>query len=305
MSSSISLSILIPVYNWDISPLLEKLSGQCDKAGVQERVEIRVIDDGSSEKFDNAASAEQFTLVMYQEFSVNRGRVAVRNELLGHARGEYILLLDADMLPDHDGFIEKYLSMARDKYEIVCGGISYLQVTEANASNASFYLYKSGKTEALPAETRNRTPWRYLFTSNVMLSRDVIHSIRFDSRFSGYGYEDIEWAIRLVKTHTVKHIDNSCTHMGVMDKQQVYKKMRESIENYVLLLSLHPKETGHGGAAGLAAKLAVFPLPLLSFTDGILRNLFSCLPWNFLLFLVFQCNKAVLLARALKEKETV
>jgi glycosyltransferase involved in cell wall biosynthesis len=300
MSSSLFLSILIPVYNWDVRPLLKKLQAQC--TGLEERtgVEIIVMDDGSTEKFDTAVTAEQLSLVVYEELAVNRGRVAVRNALLDKANGEFVLFLDADMLPDHDDFIQVYIDQAKAGAEIVCGGISYLQSREDDA-DYSFYLYKSRKTEALPAVARNATPWRYLFTSNIMLRRNILDLIRFDSRFKGYGFEDIEWAIRLSEAHTINHVDNTCSHLGVMSKQQVYTNMRDSIVNYVLLLSLHPERTAGSGAVTLASKLKFLPVSLLNFADAVLNRLFTFFSWNPLLFLVFQCDKVVLLARALKE----
>jgi glycosyltransferase involved in cell wall biosynthesis len=302
MAYSPFLSILIPVYNWDIGPLLKKLADQCTGLTDKERVEIIVIDDGSRDRFDNAQTAEQFSFVIYRELAVNRGRVAVRNELLDQARGQYVLFLDADMLPDHSNFLQIYLDQADSGNEIVCGGISYLQRKEDNDTNHTFYLYKSKKTEALPAETRNRIPWKYLFTSNIMLRTDIVDSIRFDPRFTGYGYEDVEWAIRLSEKHTIKHIDNTCSHMGVMNKQQVLENMRESIGNYALLITLHPEETRGGGAVTFASRLKFFPVRFLQYIDTILSKLFSSLGWNPLLFFIFQCDKVVLLARALKEK---
>jgi glycosyltransferase involved in cell wall biosynthesis len=304
MSSSIFLSILIPVYNWDVRPLLKKLQAQCIGLDEKDGVEIIVLDDGSSEKFDASLTAEQLSLVLYEEFSENRGRGAVRNALLDKARGEYVLFLDADMLPDNDDFVQIYCDQAKGGHEIVCGGISYLQVRGENAE-CSFYLYKSKKTEALPAAVRNVTPWRYLFTSNIMLRREILKSVRFDLRFIGYGFEDIEWAIRLSEAYTITHVDNSCSHMGVMSKQLVYTNMRDSIVNYVLLLSLHPERTAGSGAVTYARRLKFLPASLLSFTDAVLSRLFAFLSWNPLLFLVFQCDKVFLLARALKENTKV
>ncbi len=300
MSSSVFLSILIPVYNWDVRPLLQRLHGQCIGLDGKEGIEIIVMDDGSSEKFDTASMAEQLSQVIYEELSVNRGRVAVRNALLDKAKGEYVLFCDADMLPDHDDFLQVYFDQAKAGCEVVCGGISYLQ-SRTDEGVYSFYMYKSKKTEALSAEKRNATPWRYLFTSNIMLRRDILDLIRFDSRFKGYGFEDIEWAIRLSEAHTIKHVDNTCSHMGVLTKQQVYINMRDSIENYVLLLSLHPERTAGSGAAIVATRLEILSVSLLTLADAVLSKLFSVLSWNPLLFFVFQCDKVVLLAKVLKE----
>lgn len=304
MTVSVALSVLVPVYNWDVGPLLTRIYSQCLHLSEGEHVEIIVMDDGSSEKYSNSSIAEQLPLVSYEELAVNRGRAKIRNELLLRAKGEYVLFLDADMLPDHDDFIQTYLEHVRKGCEIVCGGISYLQNEEENPQS-SFYLYKSRKTEALAPAARNTIPWRYLFTSNIMVRRDIMNSVLFDSRFTGYGFEDIEWGIRLGDSYTIAHIDNSCSHMGVMDKKQVFAKMRHSIPNYVLLLSLHPSKIGHTGAGELARLLKSLPDLLLMVADKLLSRLFFSLSWNRFIFYIFQCDKAVLLARELKKANKV
>jgi glycosyltransferase involved in cell wall biosynthesis len=300
MDSPVFLSVLIPLYNWDVGPLLTCLSSQCLHLSEGQRVEIIVMDDGSTEKFTNGAVADQLPLVRYEESGVNKGRAEIRNALLRQAKGEYILFLDADMLPDRDDFLQIYLEQGRKGSEIVCGGISYRQNEKENPEY-SFYLYKSCKTEALPASFRQSIPWRYLFTSNILVRRDIIESVRFDPRFTGYGFEDIEWGIRLGDFFSILHIDNTCSHMGVMNKQQVFSKMRDSVQNYALLLSLHPLKIGRTGAAGHSYFLKHLPNSILMLGDIMLSCLFARIPWNWLSFLIFQGNKAVLLAKILKK----
>jgi glycosyltransferase involved in cell wall biosynthesis len=294
------LSILIPVYNWDVKRLLNRLHLQCLQLAGEVGIEIIVRDDGSGEKFTNAAVSAQLSLVNYMESGENLGRAVTRNTLLAQARGEYILFLDADMLPDRDDFIQRYLRQARNGAGIICGGISYLQNIH-ESPEYSFYLYKSRKTEALPAELRNTAPWRYLFTSNIMVRRDIMESIAFDSNFTGYGFEDIEWGIRLGTLHKILHIDNTCSHMGLMNTNQVFMKMRDSIPNYALLLCLHPEEAGRTGAAGLARVIKNLPDPFLGLGERLLSFLSRLIPWNPLVFYIFQGDKAILLARELKK----
>ena len=301
MTASISLSVLIPVYNWDVRPLLQTLQRQAQALRDNQRIEIIVMDDGSDETFDLGPEMDHFPLVRYRRFAANRGRAAIRNRLLDQASGEYVLLLDADMLPDHDDFLSRYLARAEARADIVCGGISYRQAEHSNPEYG-FYLHKSRKTEAIPAPLRARAPWRYLFTSNVMLRRTIVESVQFDPGFSGYGFEDTEWAMRLAASHTVAHIDNTCTHMGLLTKRQTFNNMRASIGNYVLLMQLHPAETAGGGAARVAALLKPVPNVILKAADGLLSYLFYLVPWHPLAFLIFQSDKMFLLAKALKGK---
>lgn len=304
MTSPILLSILIPVYNYNAAPLFRRLQEQSLRIAEDPAIEIIAVDDGSTEKFNNPAAAEQLALVSYRELQENRGRSFVRNYLLALSRGRYALFLDADMMPDRDDFVRTYYDLAQGGADIICGGISYRQYEDPDPS-ASFYLYKSHKTEALPAACRNKSPWRYFFTSNLLVRRDIMEKIRFDERFQGYGYEDIDWGIRIAKVYGIQHIDNTCTHFGVMSKDQVLHRMRESIENYALLCCLHPVETKGVGAVKFAGLMQYLPHAVLSGADTLLSNIYALVSWNRLLFLVFQADKVVLLARRLKKKQKV
>lgn len=302
MKSNIYLSILVPVYNWDINSLLERLDACAEKLHRADEVEIIIIDDASSEQLNISSLADRYPCVRYERLSVNQGRVAVRNLLVSRAKGKYILFLDADMMPDDESFLQKYIDKAKSGCDILCGGISYIQ-NKGNQKEYSFYYYKSAKTEAVSAEIRNRSPWRYLFTSNIMLRKSIVDEVKFDKRFTGYGFEDIEWAIRLRKSYEINHIENTCSHMGVMTKSQTFRRMRESIENYSLLISLHPFETASGYAYRVTRLLIHIPQAILKAADVMLEKLFFLLPSNILSFAVFQCDKMILLAIARKRKE--
>lgn len=301
MTAFTSLSVLIPVYNWDVRPLLRTLQAQAESLPGKHRIEIIVMDDGSDETYGISAELDQLPLVRYQRFANNQGRATIRNRLLDQASGEYVLLLDADMLPDQDDFLSNYLERAGAGADIVCGGISYQQAGLSNPAYR-FYLHKSRKTEVVPAPIRARSPWRYLFTSNVMVRRTIVESVRFDPRFRGYGFEDTEWAIRLAAAYTIAHIDNTCTHMGLLTKRQTFNNMRASIDNYVRLMQLHPAETAGSGAARISGMLKPAPGVILEGADGLLSWLFYALPWHSIAFLIFQCDKMVLLAKALKKR---
>ena len=304
MTPATFLSILIPVYNYNVAPLLHRLNEQCLQVSEGSEIEILAADDGSVDKFNNVTEAEKLSLVCYHELDENVGRSAIRNYLLSLSRGSYVLFLDADMMPDHDNFVQTYFDLAQSGVEIVCGGISYQQHGHRDPS-ASFYLYKSQKTEVLTAAARNKSPWRYLFTSNILIRSDIIQNITFNQQFKGYGYEDIEWGIRLAKSYEIKHIDNTCTHFGVLNKDQVFRNMRDSITNYALLHHLHPKETECVGAMRFAGIVQYLPDSLLSLGDALFRYLYAALSWNWFLFVVFQSDKVILLARQLKKQQEV
>ena len=296
---SIFLSVLIPVYNWDLSELLQRLAAQVLSLSRPDTVEIVVMDDGSSKRYEIDSSLLHNPIIRYHAFAENRGRAAIRRQLLQEARGEYVLFLDADMLPDDDRFLHKYIEYAEAGSDIVCGGISYRQCRQ-KGGDYSFYLYKSSQTEVVAADRRRLIPWRYLFTSNVMVRRQVARTVPFDSRFAGYGFEDIEWALRLSALYKIEHIDNACTHMGLQTKKQAFSRMRQSIDNYVLFLSLHPRQTAASPAVKVTRLLSFLPISFLHGLDRGLTRVFTAVRSDHLSFLIYQCDKMILLTKALK-----
>ncbi|GAB4343758.1 MAG: polysaccharide biosynthesis protein HfsG [Desulfobulbaceae bacterium] len=296
------LSVLIPVFNRDVSPLLRMLDAQCARQGDDHDVEIIAVEDGSTRTFANEETALSLERVRYERLPENTGRAAVRNHLFHLSRGDWVLFLDDDMLPDHEDFLARYLERAAAGCDVVCGGISYQQLDQDVAKH-SFHVYRSLRTEALPAATRSREPWRYLFTSNIMVRREVMESVEFDPRFTAYGFEDVEWGVRLQERCRVEHIDNTCTHMGVMDKETVFARMREATANHCLLHRLYPEKTARAGAIAPARLLRHCPVFLLRIADRLLGRLFHFLSWNPLLYLIFQADKVVLLAEQLREEE--
>jgi len=107
------LSIIIPVYNAErtISTTLESLNRI--PAGSKEAVEVIVVNDGST---DGSLAIVQSKLQSLQPLNVsiitqtNQGLSSARNTGLGHCRGEFIFLLDADdeLAFDPISYLQKY-----------------------------------------------------------------------------------------------------------------------------------------------------------------------------------------------------
>ena len=301
---SIDLSIIIPVRNWDLGFLVDKLMAEIDSRGYENRLEIIIVDDHSAAEYRtvNRRHVKGSGCISYNELPGRIGRAAIRNDLLDRASGEYLLFLDADVIPDSPDFLQSYFDCIKRQEKVVCGGVSY-KSRVLDDKKFDFYLYKGKRTEWLPAETRQKTAWRYLFTANVLIKRSVLDRISFDERFSGYGYEDIEWGIRIDKAVGVLHIDNSCSHLGLVEKKAAFSRMRESMQNYLLLQTLHPEVFEQAGIQSVVNRLQRLPALLLTVMDKICSAVFYLSPWVVLSFYCFQLDKAVLLARACRTEQ--
>lgn len=233
-----TLSVLIPFFRDDPERLLKAL----DREKALKGVEIVILDDGSNEVLLTAATkrtVEGLSLpARLITLSTNEGRSTGRNRLAANARGKFLLFLDSDMLPDSETFLADWLALARDTGPTVAfGGFSLLQApaTRDNALHRSM----ASRSDCLDAATRRLTPEKYVFTSNLLVRRDVFETEAFDEGFTGWGWEDVEWAMRVSRRYTIVHIDNPATHLGLDRAPVMAAKYEQSAANFARVVAGH------------------------------------------------------------------
>jgi len=292
------LSILIPVYNWDISRLLLALGHEIDDANLRDVTEIILIDDCSTMAGIREANATAIhklsgVEIKYHKLIKNIGRSKIRNLLAEEASGSHFLFLDSDILADRKDFIRLYLHHI--SWEIVCGGRSYNQRILLDPMY-DFHVFLGQKTEVKSHLERNLAPWRYLFSSNLMIRKDIFEKVSFDTFFNCHGYEDIEWAIRLSKASTIHHIDNTVSHLGLRTKTHLLSQMRNAMNNYIYLSKLHHKEFTETPIYNVIKYMNKLNLHLLKKIDLALISIFNKINNNELLYNLYQLDKAVMFA---------
>lgn len=301
------LSVLVPVFDRDIAPLANALLEEIRGQDLGHQVEIVFVDDASPDRTLAAANrvaidALGSSFARLLELPRNLGRAGARNRLMAEAEGAWLLFLDADVMPDRKDFLGAYLESCRPESAVVCGGISYALCPEPEPAY-SFYLFYGRRASVAPAATRNHCPWRWLFTANVMVRRDVALAVPFEERFHGYGYEDMEWGVRIGQLYQVVHIDNPVTHLGLLTKQVLQEKVRQAAPNHVLFETLHPDEAGQLRSSRLARRLAVLPTGVLEKCTDLAGRLFlACDFSNALALIFFQSEKALRIALEMRRR---
>lgn len=262
------LSVLIPSFNWPAGRLAASLVADIVANDLQREVDIHFFDDASAAPFAGelaaqpAFAARHGVRLAVHRVATNAGRAAARNELLARSQGSFVLFLDADVLPDGPQFLPCYLNLVRQGHEVVCGGISYEQCTSIPARHRFYHRYSSAASVAAPT-VRNVCSWAWIFTANMLVSRRLVASVPFDPGFVGYGYEDIEWGIRLHKRSPILHVDNTVTHLGLLDKAVLQRKLRESAANIVHMTGLHPALVRQMKLVRAARAISHVPAPML------------------------------------------
>jgi glycosyltransferase involved in cell wall biosynthesis len=236
------LSVLTPFLRDDPSDLLTRL--ETEAASLKGAVEVVVLDDGTGDAALTARLAAQvgaMTLpVRLITLSANEGRSVGRNRLAAAARGGSLLFLDSDMRPDHGGFLRDWAGLVAKKDPAVAfGGFSLLQAP----TDARFAVHRAmaAKSECVPCEERAKQPEKYVYTSNLLVRRDVFEAEAFDAGFTGWGWEDVEWAMRVSRRFQVVHLDNAATHMGLDTVAALAGKYEQSAPNFARMLRRHPE----------------------------------------------------------------
>ena len=224
------ISILIPIYNEAVEPLVKELIRQCQKAKVN--FEIICLDDYSKEsiRHKNRPINGLFG-VNYVELSENIGRGRIRNRMAKLARYDYLLFLDSDSKLASKKFIKKYKTYLEGT-PIIIGGTKYQTKPPKNKDKLLHWHYGI-KRESQSLQVRNRNPSRYFHSNNFVIHREIILQHPF-SEYAGYGYEDIALGESLRGLgFEIMHIDNPVLHTGLKKREQFLKDQKESINNLV------------------------------------------------------------------------
>jgi len=224
------ISLLIPVYDYDIVALVHSMKSALGK--VPEFCEILIGDDGSSAEYrDKFRSLEgDGVKVIFSEKNI--GRAAIRNRLALSAKGDFLLFIDADtMLPGTaEAYLLKWLPLITN-FRVLCGGILYNDCAPGDPDKLLRWKYGKKKEQRKAAE-RNKYPHANFSTFNVLIDKSVFSKIRFNEELKQYGHEDTLLGYQLKKAGIdILHIDNGLIHEGLESNKDLLNKTKMGIEN--------------------------------------------------------------------------
>lgn len=235
------LSVLIPFLRDDPGALLSML--ETEAQGLDGAVEVVLLDDGTGDPDLTARLTAQILSLRLParliSLAVNEGRSRGRNRLAQAARGASLLFLDSDMRPDGPDFLHSWADLVRrDDPAVAFGGFSLLQAPD----DPPFAVHRAMalRSDCAPCAQRALQPEKHVFTSNLLVRRDVFEAEAFDDGFSGWGWEDVEWAMRVSRRFPIRHIDNPATHMGLDTVAALAAKYEQSAPNFARVAARHP-----------------------------------------------------------------
>lgn len=227
--SAALLSILIPIFDFDVRPLVAGLHMQCTAAGLA--FEILCFDDGSQAGFKkNHRGLAAMEGVEYREMPANLGRSGIRNALGKAARYEWLLFLDCDSGLVGPHYVQYYLDHLAPG-TLVYGGRCYADAPPADPR--LFFHWKYGRQrEQTSAAQREAAPWHSFMTNNFLVPKQVFLEVLFDEALRQYGHEDTLFGLELAKRQVaIRHIDNPLEHLGLEPAATFLHKTRQGLQN--------------------------------------------------------------------------
>jgi glycosyltransferase involved in cell wall biosynthesis len=250
------LSVLIPFLGDDPVQLVQELAAQSSQ------IEIVLLDDGGKDAALATRVSEAVQALpapaRFVKLAANVGRAKGRNRLAAQARAGHLLFLDADMLPDSPAFVADWLALvARENPAVAFGGFSFDR-TPARREHA-LHRALALRSDCLPAAQRAQAPEKHVFTSNLLVRRDVFDAVAFDERFTGWGWEDVEWAMRVARDHPILHPQIPASHLGLDTAAALARKYEQSAANFARVVASHPEVVS--GYASFKVAKAIRRLP--------------------------------------------
>jgi glycosyltransferase involved in cell wall biosynthesis len=230
------ISILIPTYNYNISSLVSEIHKQATTANIP--FEIICFDD-KSEKYvlENKTTIDSLPNAKIITSKYNLGRTEARQKLCNESIYNWLLFLDADVMPKDDCFFQNYAEQIKSVNDAIYGGITYLN---EKPKNEFILRWKYGRTyEDIPARNRNHKPYQVITSGCFLIRKAIFFKINSQIDRKSYGLDN--YFASLLKQNNIKvlHINNEVYHNGLESSMTYVKKSEECI---ITLLWLYNKK---------------------------------------------------------------
>lgn len=234
------LSILIPIYNYNVRELLTEIHRQAVETGIE--FEIICFDDNSDKHLPNNIKTEKAlgnTKIIHSKS--NQGRIQARKELCKTSKFNWLLYLDADVIPKHNTFIKEYVNKLNLEIDAIFGGLAYL---DSKPNNQAILRWKYGKKfEEVDAHKRNLNPYQIINSANFLIKKNTFKKVISQIKENRYGLDNYFAALLKQQNFKVLHINNAVYHLGLEYSSTYLNKIEDSIET--LLWAFYSKKM-HG-----------------------------------------------------------
>lgn len=262
------ISILIPTYNYNIDNLLNNLIYQIKTSNCN--IEIIVCDDYSTHNIIKNFNLKNSNITLLKN-EKNLGRTETRQILAEKAKNDWLLFLDADVLPCQSNFIINYLeTIKKNNCDLVYGGFNYQK--ERPEKNKILRWTYGNKKEDIPLTKRSKKPYKTIISANILVKKNIF--IEVNKEFTGnyYGYDNV-FSIKLEEIKAkILHINNPVWHLGLETNETYLRKKEKSAQTVHHLYKLNKINSGSNDLLKAYEKLKKFKLIKLVGTIFTLIN---------------------------------
>jgi len=294
---AIMISVLIPVFNYDILPLVRELHQQLEGCNIP--FEVRCLEDASDEElFEQNRDISSFKRIFHSNNDKNLGRTLTRQKLAERAKYDWLLFLDADVMPCSNDFVKHYIRLINARYDAIFGGIAY---NDEKPSKHLRLRWAYGKAkEEVKAANRNKNPFKHIVSANFFIKKDLFLEINSKIDRNCYGLDNYFSSLLRVKRAQIYHIDNEVLHLGLEPSGDYIIKKEKAAETLLELYNQGKVQQGQNNLLNTYVKIKSFWLKgLFSTLFGLFKkpiraNLLSDQPYIFLLQLYrlgYMCHK--------------
>ena len=229
------LTVCIPVYNSDVSDLVNSLVSQLDELDYQ--IEICLIDDASTYPICDVLSFNHPKIIGFKNI-VNVGRARVRNQFKEIANYPYLLFLDGDSRLVQTNFLKCYCDiLSNSNVEVLCGASVYQEQKPARSHYLRWKYSTSRESKSLVE--RNQNPNLGFKTNNFIIQSEIFNKVCFNESLKGYGHEDTLFGYDLKKANIkIDHVDNPVLNHQLDDNITFLNKTKEGVDNLIKVLEI-------------------------------------------------------------------
>ncbi|MEM6535824.1 MAG: glycosyltransferase [Pseudomonadota bacterium] len=234
-----ALTICLSTWNKDTRKLITALSRQQDA----DKCALIILDNGSNDPRLTAQISEHIqSFPGPAKLFQSKWRLSTSNarrRMAELAESDWMLMLNANVSPDSNAFLARYLSVAnaRQKPALYAGGHSLkyapkMQATDLHAAHAA-------QSEYLPADKRVEKPGPNVFATNILVHRRIIESVNVASDTGDWGWDYVDWGLSVSRKFRVEHIDNTVSDLDLSDVDELIRRYTNSGESYARAASQH------------------------------------------------------------------
>ena len=224
MNKQIEISIVIATFNREknLFKIIKAFEKQISILKCQ--FEIILCDSNSNKRISIINYIKQFNnlKIHYYNCPINH-QAYKRNYGLKKSKGKYVIFIDDDCIPENR-FLDSYLKILRlnRKNVVYCGQVKYIIFNE----NKNLIKYRQSRL-VNHLEQKKNIPIKNFISMNMGINKKFFHlkNIFFNNKFKYYGFEDFEFAYRLLKnSFTIKLIKPLVFHYDNRNFKMFLKK---------------------------------------------------------------------------------